>query len=30
LLPFRLAHERAYNFLLKRACCHFAQVMSHK
>ena len=27
LLPFSLAHERAYNFLLKRTCCHFAQVI---
>jgi hypothetical protein len=27
LLPFILAHERAYNFLLKCTCCHFAQLI---
>ena len=27
LLPFNLAHEPDYNFLLKRTCCHFAQVI---
>ena len=27
LLAFSSAHDRAYNFLLKRTCCHFAQVI---
>jgi hypothetical protein len=27
LLVFSVAHERAYNFLLKRTCCHFAQAI---
>jgi len=27
LLAFSCAHDRAYNFLLKRTCCHFAQVI---
>ena len=27
LLPFSLARERAYNFLLKRTCCHSTQVI---
>jgi hypothetical protein len=27
LLAFSSAHDRAYNFLLKPTCCHFAQVI---
>ena len=27
LLAFSSAHDRAYNFLLKRTCCNFAQAI---
>ena len=27
LLAFSVAHQRAYNFLLKPTCCHFAQTI---
>jgi hypothetical protein len=27
LLAFSVAHERAYNLLLKPMCCHFAQAV---